>query len=177
MPGEGYDWDNAAFANHLARFILSGFKESLFTKRFYNRLCNEFSCIAHYNKHGFWETFFTTTADQLRFLKMLADPPLGAYDPIELVVGRWVRQEGLIARYAAQLAQETEARERLQLAALKQKYEEPAASEAPALVAATPPLPPTPSFVVAPPPPPPATRPRRSGPSRPTSAGQQLTLF
>jgi hypothetical protein len=40
--------DKAAFGNHFFRFIEAEWKESIFTKGFYNRLSNCFGHIAHY---------------------------------------------------------------------------------------------------------------------------------
>ena len=49
----------AKFANQFIRFIKSGYKQSLFPKWFYNRLSNTFGFIAHYNREGFYDTYFT----------------------------------------------------------------------------------------------------------------------
>lgn len=40
--------DKAQFGNTLLHFIESGWKETLFTKKLYNRLMNTFGHIAHY---------------------------------------------------------------------------------------------------------------------------------
>jgi hypothetical protein len=51
--------DKAAFGNTYLHFIESGWKQSLFTKGFYQRLSNCFSHIAHFDIHGFYQTWFT----------------------------------------------------------------------------------------------------------------------
>ena len=61
--------DKTAFANRFVRFVQGDFAERHFTEKFYQRLSNCFGHIAHYNRGGFFETFFTTTADKVRFWK------------------------------------------------------------------------------------------------------------
>jgi hypothetical protein len=61
--------DKAKFANHFVRFVESGFKESLFPKWFYTRLSMTFGHIAHYNRNGFYETWFANTDKQMEFLQ------------------------------------------------------------------------------------------------------------
>lgn len=55
-------WDTAEqkakFANHLVRFIESGYKKSLFYDWFYKRLSTTFGHIAHYNRLTFYSRFF-----------------------------------------------------------------------------------------------------------------------
>jgi len=56
-------WDTAdekaRFANHLVRFVDTGCKWTLFHTWFYRRLSMCFGHIAHYNKAGFYATWFT----------------------------------------------------------------------------------------------------------------------
>ena len=53
----------------------SDFASSKFPRTFYQRLSMTFGHIAHYNQGGFFETFFTTTHDKVRFLRQtLAHP-------------------------------------------------------------------------------------------------------
>jgi hypothetical protein len=87
-----------------------------------------FGHIAHFNRQGFFETFFTTTADKVRFFRMtLAHPCFG--DPtftcsdVERALQGWLRESGLLAKYEQRLADEMEAGERRELARLKAKYE------------------------------------------------------
>src|SRR5664279_3980752 len=65
-------WDTtqakAWFAKQFVAFVQSDFDGEYFTERFYRRLSMTFGHIAHYDRGGFWETFFTTTADKVRFL-------------------------------------------------------------------------------------------------------------
>ena len=67
--------DKAAFAKQFVRFVQSDFAAKHFTDKFYRRLCNTFGHIANYNRAGFWDTFFTSTADMVRFLEQTLQHP------------------------------------------------------------------------------------------------------
>ena len=119
--------DKAAFANRFVRFVESDFAAEHFTEKFYRRLSNTFGMIAHYNRGGFWETFFTTAADKVRFLQMTIQwpcygDPAWTYSDVERALRAWLRADGMLDRYRQRLAQESEAGERAQLARLQAKY-------------------------------------------------------
>jgi hypothetical protein len=118
----------AAFANQLIAFIAAGFPEKKFTNAFYERLCNCFGFIAHLNRNGFFETFFTCTADKLRFIKVLANAPCYGdpaytFSDVERAIGEVVRSMGWESVFATRMAQENETIERNLLASLQTKYE------------------------------------------------------
>lgn len=124
-------WDSsdkkATFAKQFIRFVESDFARSKFPKTFYQRLSMTFSMIAHFNQHGFFETFFTTTEGKVRFLRMtLAHPcygdPAWTYSDVERALQTWLRENDVLARYEARLEEETEAAERAALARLQAKY-------------------------------------------------------
>ena len=119
--------DKAAFANRFVRFVQSDFAAKHFTEKFYRRLSNTFGLIAHYNRGGFWETFFTSTADKVRFLEIAirwswGGDPAWTYGDVERVLREWLQVDGTLERYRQRLAAETEAAERAQLARLQAKY-------------------------------------------------------
>ena len=119
--------DKAAFANRFVRFVQSDFAAKHFTEKFYRRLSNTFGLIAHYNRGGFWETFFTSTADKVRFLEIAirwswGSDPAWTYGDVERVLREWLQADGTLERYRQRLAAETEAAERAQLARLQAKY-------------------------------------------------------
>jgi len=62
--------DKAKFADHFVRFVLGGFKRTLFPKWFYEQLTCTFSHIAHYDQGGFFATFFTTGEGRRRFIEI-----------------------------------------------------------------------------------------------------------
>jgi hypothetical protein len=105
------------------------FKSSdAFSKDFYRRLSMCFGHIAHYNREGFYQHFFTTTADKLNFLRQCCEWSMGGqpeytFSDVEKRLAVWIRQAGLLKKYETQLAEEQEAVERRVLARLKAKYE------------------------------------------------------
>lgn len=118
----------AQFANHFVRFVESDFAEKLFDKKFYNRLSKTFGHIAHYDQHGFCETFFTDLRGKIAFLRQTVEWSMGCdprftYSDVEQVLREWVLENGTLDRYQKRLAEETEAGERELLAKLKAKYE------------------------------------------------------
>ena len=119
--------DKAAFAKQFVHFVRSDFAEKRFTEKFYLRLCNLFGFIAHYNRRGFYDTFFTTTADKVRFLEMALRWSFGGdsawtFGDVERALQQWLKADGALERYRQRLAKETEATERAQLAMLQRKY-------------------------------------------------------
>jgi hypothetical protein len=72
-------WDNAekktTFARQFIKFVRSDFAKSQFPKTFYTRLSGTFGHIAHYNQGGFYDEFFTTTEDKVRFLLQTMQHP------------------------------------------------------------------------------------------------------
>ncbi|MDT8278517.1 hypothetical protein RQ734_20890 [Roseomonas mucosa] len=120
--------DKADFGNQLLAFIAEDFPRKRFTLKFYRMLCQRFGMIAHYDLHGFWAEFFTSTADKLRFLEEIGthpcwgDPAFTFSDLERAVVAR-IRSAGLVSRLRQALAQETEAAERALLNRLQARYQ------------------------------------------------------
>lgn len=119
--------DKAKFANQFMRFVESDFKQSLFTKAFYQRLSLTFGHIAHFNQGGFFEQFFTTTADVLRFLEQSVNCPCygdpeWTYSDVERALVEWLKGSGLIEKYRLQLSAEVEDGERALLEVLQRQF-------------------------------------------------------
>lgn len=119
--------DKATFAKRFVRFIQSDFAAKHFSDKFYRRLSNTFGHIAHYNRGGFWDTFFTTTADKVRFLEQTLQhscygDPVWTYSDVERALQTWLQADGTLERYRQRLAEETEAGERAEFARLQRKY-------------------------------------------------------
>jgi hypothetical protein len=126
--------DKAAFGNHFLRFVANDFKESLFTERFYRRLSMTFDHIAHYNRNGFFATWFSSTQTKVEFLQHTLSAQCWGqaehtYSDVEKAIQHELRNSSILERYQVQLRGEIEQRERALLSALKAKYE-PAATEA-----------------------------------------------
>lgn len=118
----------AAFGNGLLAFVAEDFPRRRFTPRFYRVLCQHFGMIAHYDQHGFWAEYFTSTTDKLRFLEALtAHPcwgdPAFTFSDLERAVIARLRAAGLVARLRAALARETEAAERALLNRLQARHQ------------------------------------------------------
>lgn len=117
----------AHFARQFIRFVESDFAKDRFAHTFYLRLSLAFGHIAHFNQAGFYETFFTTTADKVRFLRMtLKHECYGdagyTYSDVERALQSWLHQNGILGNYERRLAEEQEATERAELARLQAKY-------------------------------------------------------
>ncbi|MDE1905128.1 MAG: hypothetical protein KGH75_01575 [Rhodospirillales bacterium] len=125
-------WDTAEakadFANRLCKFIAADFKQTLFTKSVYRRLSNAFGHIAHYDLHGFYGTFFESSAGKIEFLdqtlhhRCYGDPSYTFSDVERAIIAR-LRKTGLLEAYRALRAAEIERSERATLARLKAQYE------------------------------------------------------
>lgn len=124
-------WDDAAtkarFAKQFVRFVKSDFCVRQFTQAFYKRLSLSFGHIAHFNRHGFFETFFASTEGKVRFLRHTLrhqcwGDPAFTYSDVERALQSWLRQNGVLERYQQKLAEEQEAAERAELARLQAKY-------------------------------------------------------
>ena len=118
----------ADFGNQLLAFIAEGFPQKRFTQRFYGVLMQHFGMIAHYDQHGFWREFFTTTADQVRFLEEISSHPCWGdpaftFSDLERVVVARLRTAGLVGRLRATLDREIEVAERALLNRLQARYQ------------------------------------------------------
>ena len=124
--------EKAKFGNHLLRFIAEDYPRGLWTKNFYNRLSMTFSNIAHYDSAGFWMTWFDTTADQIGFLKNIAQcpcwgDPTFTYSDVEKVIKARVRTAGVIEWKKRLLAEERKRKDLAELTRLKRLYGEQSA--------------------------------------------------
>jgi hypothetical protein len=129
-------WDTAAdkakFANHFAHFVEAGMPETLFPKWFYTRLSMTFGHIAHFDRGGFYDTWFSDDAAKLAFLKHTIEwvnggnavgDPAFVYVDVERRLAAWVVATPYIDKLAKKVADANEAAERATLAKLKAKYE------------------------------------------------------
>ena len=138
--------DKAKFANHFLRFMSKGFPERSFTQGFYQRLSNCFSHMAHYDRHGFWGTFFTSTEGRLAFIDHTLrgggyGDPAWTYCDVELAIRRRVGEAGVLQAYRIARAAEIEGAERELLRRLTAKYDPTVEGDLVALPEATASLP------------------------------------
>ena len=129
--------DKAQFGDRLLRFIADDCPERLFTKSLYQRLNLSFGHIAHYNRAGFYDYFFSDRHGRIEFLdqtssfRCYGDPAFTFSDLERAVVGR-LRRSGILDWQRRLLTQETAAREKTLLAALLAKHGAPTTARAPA---------------------------------------------
>lgn len=139
--------DKASFANHLLQFIAEDFSKSKFTEKLYRRLSNTFGFIAHYDRDGFWHTYFEDTDGKIAFLwQIVRHPCYGdatcTYSDVEQVVRRTLIEARTLEYYEGAKLVEDDEEEREQLAVLKAKYEGSGLAATPSpLIARHPPLP------------------------------------
>ena len=123
--------DKATFANALCRFVAADCPRKLFTKALYDRLSLTFGHIAHYNLHGFFETFFADTSGKVAFLEETMTwacfgDPASTYCDVERAIIARLRACDLLNAYRRRHASEQERAERALLHTLQSKYRDPA---------------------------------------------------
>jgi hypothetical protein len=102
--------DKADFGNTFLHFIEYEWARTSFSKSFYNRLSMCFSHIAHYDAAGFYETWFTSDADRLSFLRHTlvwpcwGDPEYTFCD-VERAIQQEIRKRNYLARYELRAAE------------------------------------------------------------------------
>lgn len=122
--------EKAKIANKLTRFILGGFKQGSFSQAMYDRLSNMFGHIAHYNLHGFYETWFSGLQERCRWAEYLlrggaygcVGSPAHTWSDVEKALMVWMRDNHIAEQLEAIYRTEVEARELALLQALQAKY-------------------------------------------------------
>lgn len=123
--------DKTKFRMQLIAFVEGGFPQEQFTNALYKHLSNCFGHIAHFNRDGFYTTWFRSPEAQLEFCEHLltwrcyGDPAFTFCD-VEKDLQRWLRGADVIANLKQTIQASTEARERAELARLQTKYGEKA---------------------------------------------------
>jgi hypothetical protein len=122
--------DKAAFGNTFLHFVESEWKQTLFTKGFYQRLSNCFGHIAHYDIHGFYGTWFTCDKDRLEFLRNASKwpcygDPKFTFSDVEQALRQQIRGRNYVALYQVRAAEELRNAEMTILRSLEAKYRTP----------------------------------------------------
>lgn len=120
--------DKARFANQLLAFLLKGCPREAFSNTLYTRLSMCFGHIAHYDREGFYEEWFSSSDRIADFIQQLLEypaygDPAYTYSDVEKALKVAVRAEGLYEQWRGKARQEQEAGERALLSRLKAKYE------------------------------------------------------
>jgi hypothetical protein len=118
----------ARFANQFVKFVSRGFQIKDFPHWFYVELSNTFGHIAHYDRIGFYRTFFLRVENKIKFLNITlknggyGDPSF-THSDVEKVLAKWVSDTGLLEKYMRVYREGVEAAEKAELVRLKDKYE------------------------------------------------------
>ena len=120
----------AKIANAFVRFVVAGCPFTLFTRDLYHGLSSMWGHIAHFDRHGFYGEWFSSSARIARFLKHPdgywmsgQGSPLFTLSDVETALQEWIRESWKAEEYAELARLEREAAELKQLASLKAKYE------------------------------------------------------
>lgn len=119
--------DKEKFVKQFIKFVESDFASSNFPMWFYKRLSMTFGHIAHYNRDGFYGTWFTTTKDKLAFIRNVYQSnrygdPSCTYSDVEKYLTDWVITSGLLGKYESLLAHEEYTERRAQYDRLKAEF-------------------------------------------------------
>ena len=98
---------DAKMIRKFIRFVLGDFQKKQFQEWFYRRLRNTFDHIAHMNRDGFWETWFSSPQRQADFLRrcITFSPP---YPPslLEVAIQTWLKTTDLVERTTVRAREE-----------------------------------------------------------------------
>ena len=124
--------DKAKFANHFTRFLASDCLQTLFTGKFYERLIHTSGHIAHYNRHQFYEHFFSSRLGRIEFLKQTLEhrcfgDPAFTFSDVERALKARIQGSGLLDFQIVLVRQESERKERAEFARLSRKFQQPGA--------------------------------------------------
>ena len=119
--------DKVEFGNALLHFLDANCPQALFTKKLYNRLSMTFGHIAHYDRAGFYDTWFIRARHKAAFIeKILRWPchgdPEYTFSDVEQAVQQVVRDRNYLARFELGAADELRTAELKDLERLEAKY-------------------------------------------------------
>jgi hypothetical protein len=120
--------DKGKFVKHFKSFVQKGFPESMFKNPFYVRVSQMNGHIAHYNRGGFFETWFSTSERRADFLKRWAESrgtgdPAWTWSDVERDLAAWLKDNPQYEeRERNTHAHLIEHIERAELARLTEKY-------------------------------------------------------
>jgi hypothetical protein len=120
--------DKEKFVKHFMQFVKKDFPQSMFNKKFYQRLSNTFGHIAHYDIGGFWDTFFTNTQGKVIFLQQTMDWPCYGeatytFCDAEKEIQKQLKEMGVVEQYQNKEYSEINNKEHTEYLRLKNKFE------------------------------------------------------
>jgi hypothetical protein len=119
--------DKADFGSALLNFLDADCPQELFTKKLYQRLSMTFGHIAHYDRSGFYDTWFTRPRHRAAFVeKTLRWPchgdPEFTFSDVEYAIQQVMRQRNYLARFELKAAEALRTAELRDLEWLEAKY-------------------------------------------------------
>ena len=122
--------EKAKIVNKLTRFILGGFKQGSFSQAMYTRLSNMFGHIAHYNIHGFYDTWFSDTKARCKWAEYVlrggaygcVGSPAHTWSDVEQALMIWMRDNQIAGQLETIYQAEVEAGELALLRSLQAKH-------------------------------------------------------
>ncbi|MFC5861728.1 hypothetical protein ACFPT7_05445 [Acidicapsa dinghuensis] len=122
--------DKAEFGNALLHFLEADCPQELFTKKLYSRLSMTFGNIAHNDRAGFYDTWFTRARHKAAFVeKTLRWPchghPEFTFSDVEQAIQRVVHDRNYLARFGLRAGEALRAAELKDLERLEAKYRNP----------------------------------------------------
>lgn len=126
--------DKAEFGNALLHFLEADCPQELFTKKLYSRLSMTFGNIAHNDRAGFYDTWFTRARHKAAFVeKTLRWPchghPEFTFSDVEQAIQRVVHDRNYLARFGLRAGEALRAAELKDLERLEAKYRNPMPAE------------------------------------------------
>ena len=93
----------AKFANQFVDFVRSDFSLDKFPVWFYQRLSSTFGHVPHYDRGGFVDTFFTSTARKIDFIQTCLQYPCygdpgWTYSDVEKSLHTWLVKEKILEK-------------------------------------------------------------------------------
>jgi len=119
--------DKADFGNALLHFLDADCPQGLFTEKLYRRLSMTFGHIAHYDRSGFYDTWFTRARHRAAFVeKTLHWPchgdPEFTFSDAESAIQQVMRERNYFGRFELNAAEALRAAELRDLERLEAKY-------------------------------------------------------
>jgi hypothetical protein len=119
--------EKAAFGNSLLHFMLTGFQSARFTEKLYTRLSMCFGHVAHFDRAGFYDTWFNSAESIASFVNHLMQWPCHGdpgytFSDVERAIQREATRLNLVATVNETAASSIRKRELALLAELESKY-------------------------------------------------------
>ena len=119
--------EKAEFGNALLHFLDADCPQELFTKKLYQRLSMTFGHIAHYDRSGFYDTWFTRARHRAAFVeKMLRWPchgdPEFTFSDVDCAIQQVMGQRNYRVRFELKAAEALRTAELRDLERLEAKY-------------------------------------------------------